>query len=274
MDAQIGVTPAGSHIPDERNVKETIALHRSYRRIRLTREMRLSSVFSFALILAILAAKIVYLPALTLELCRWLVRLFQTPLGETAIRPIYFWSSTSFHFLVVPISAPSTTVCLVVISVSLISLLFLKRLPIPLPLVILTNLLISATGFFALLFLLIPDHFTYRAESLSELFTTVSVLVATGLPFIFWLVLLPLPIRLPRRILFCVLFECVLALLYVLKHLVYMVMCTYGTYLVIPLVILIICSLPDILYLVSLFSMTVSGVSARISRDSKLWHWT
>ncbi len=255
------------------DVKQTIALHRSYRRIKLTRSMKESSAITLFVVLLILVAKIYLLPGFTLEISLWLSQLFEVPLDSSAVHPLAFWSSTSFHFLVVPIASPSTSVCLIVIACSLLSLFFLKKLPISLPLVILINLLLTAPAFFALLFLLIPEYFTYRPASLSELFTTVSVLVETGLPVIFWLVLFPLPVSLLRKICYIVFFECVLMLLYVFKYLVFMVLCTYGTYLVIPLIILILCSLPDILYMVCLFSVTVSEVSGRIAKDTKLWRW-
>ena len=61
--------------------------------------------------------------------------------------------------------------------------------------------------------------------------------------------------------------------LFWLKCAFFVVLCARGTYLAAPLVIFFLCSTLDILYMITLFSLTVSRVSRAVAKDVRVWQW-
>ncbi len=255
------------------NLKEHILPLRATRRLTLTPWMILGIVLTFPLLILNYSALRYYSFLGSGESLNWIVSFFKIPAEQVTINLDHI-GNIWFHYLVVPIAAPSKILSLIVVSVVFVTIFVLPKLLKSLPKVILINLLLSIVGCFALLFLIIPEHFMHSSDTFSFLFAMVSILVLLGGPVLFWLAIAPTPIGLFRRMGYMILFEIVLIVLFFLKYALFIILCTYGTYLIIPYIVIFVFSFLDILYLNSIFSFMISKVSPKVNNNRRLWQKT
>lgn len=230
-------------------------------------------IVTLAAAVILLGLKITLLPELTLWSSDVLAELF-AKYGITGhLLHIGLWGASALTVLYVQPAVPSPMLCGIVVCASLLIFLLLYRLPLPRPLVVIINLLTFMVFFFATMFLLFPSGFNAATLTLAEFFMEISLVTALTLPMLFWLVIFPLPTSVIWKLLNMAALEIVLFALYWLKYAFFTVLCVHGTYLVTPLVIFFLCSMLDIIYVITLFSLMVSRISRRVARDVRVWQW-
>ncbi len=268
----------------ESNYKKIIERYtsppRSLRRLTMTSGMKWGIFIVFAMVFTVFLTEFYFLPVLSSESTYWLAQFFQIPGNQQIIESDTIWSNLHFYYLVVPIQTPTRIISLIVALAasftifSLLQILRLTKTSYGLPTVILFNLLLSAIFCFATLFLIIPGQFSLDDTSLSKMFSLVSYLILLGMPFIFCIITAPIPVGFFTRLTYTLLFEVVIILLFFIKYALFIVLCTYGTYLVIPCIVLLILSLWDVLYLNCIYSLMLSNSSNKINKQKKIWQKT
>jgi hypothetical protein len=234
----------------------------------------------FVMVFAGFFAKLHFLSVFSEMSIYWIDHFFQIPENQVVIESETIWNSLQFSYLLVPIETPSRILSLIVaLVVSFIMFLLLQILRLTkashaLPTVILFNLLLSAIFCFSLLFLIMPGYFSQDYTSLSKMFSMVSHLILLGMPLLFCFLTAPVPVGFFTRLAYTVLFEVAIVLLFFIKYALFIVLCTYGTYLVIPCIVLLILSLWDVLYLNSIYSVMLSRASVKINKRKKVWQKT
>jgi hypothetical protein len=254
--------------------KAVIHYHRAYRRVTLGWQIVLGGVVTLASIPVILGLKIFFMPDLTAHAAAILQQLFAADGIEGAVVQIPFWGGISLPVLFVRPEIPSATLCLAVIGVALCSFGLLHRLPLAKPAVIVVNMLLFMVALYALFFLLLPGYFNESALNLAQFFMELSLVTGVSLPVLFWLVIVPLPTNAVWKLANILAFEGILFALFWLKYAVFVLLCAKATYLVTPLILFFLCSMLDIIYMIMLFSLFVSRISRRVSRDVRVWRWT
>ena len=265
-------TPYNSAVrtPEQKTV---ISFHRSYRRVTLSYQIIAGGIVSLAATLILLGAKIALLPELTLWSSATLAELFAKYGITGELLHIGLWGDSVLTIFSVQPAVPSAALCGIVACAGLLIFLLFYRLPLPRPLVVIVNLLTFMVVFFATLFLLFPAGFNAATLTLAEFFMEISLVTALTLPVLFWLVIFPLPAGVVWKLLNMLALEIALFGLYWLKYAFFTVLCAYGTYLVTPLVIFFLCSMLDIIYVITIFSLMVSRISRRVARDVRVWQW-
>lgn len=263
-----------SNHADSPEQKAVIGYHRAHRRVTFSRRILLGGVTTLAVTLGILGIKIFFMPELTLRAYQILGKLFAEHGGiHGSLVAIPLWGDAVLSVLYPRPAVPSQNLCVVVVISGLWMITALHRLSLPRPVVIIVNLLASMIAFYAGLFLLLPGFFSESTLNLAEFFMEISLITGLTLPVLFWLVLFPLPTGVIWKLLNILALEAVLFGLFWLKYVFFIILCANGTYLVAPLIIFFMCSTLDILYLIMLFSLTVSRVSRAVSRDVRVWQW-
>ena len=258
---------------DSPEQKAVIGYHRAHRRVTFSRRILLGAVTTLAVTLAVLGAKIYFMPELTLRVYQILQPLFAAQGLHGSLVEIPLWGDAVLSVLYARPAVPSRELCLVVAGGGAFLLATLHRLPLPRPVVIIVNLLSFMVAFYAGLFLLLPGFFNESTQALAEFFMEISLITGLALPALFWLVLFPLPAGVIWKLLSILALEAVLFGLFWLKCVFFVILCARGTYLIAPLVIFFLCSTLDILYMIMLFSLTVSRVSRAVAKDVRVWQW-
>lgn len=253
--------------------KTKISYHRSYRRLVMDDDFVLTAGISFVILILTLWLGGMWASRFTYEVSLLLQRFLGSSIGETHIFTVGFRGESSLYMLNFEIALPSLYLSGGTAIVCFLIFMFFDVLRLPRPLTVLIKIMALLIFFFALLFLYFPSHFSYNDVFMEEFFIQVSAIVWFAMPGIFWLATLPLPLSLLRKIFFLLLFEVCLTCLFVLKYALFLVVCAYGTYLVVPVVIFFLCSLFDVVYMICLFSFMLNFTSKRIARDTTVWQW-
>ncbi len=247
--------------------------HRSHRRVALSRRIILGGAVTLAAVLFLLALKILFMPELTLQASRLLGDLLGEHLPGCFSAGIPLWGAQVLTVLCAQPEVPSTTLCAVILGAAAASFALLHRLPLARPAVVAINLFFFMAAFHAALFLLIPGRFNSSALGLAEFFMEISLVTGLTLPVLFWLIVFPLPAGTVWKLLHLLGFEAVLIVLFLLKYAVFLLLCAKGTYLVVPFIVFFLCSLPDIIYMIAVFSLMVARVSRSAAKDIRVWLW-
>lgn len=256
--------------PDQKTV---ISFHRSHRRVTVSYQIIFGGVVTLAATLVLLGVKLAMLPELTASSSLLLRDFFADYNITGAMQTIPLWGGSSLTVFYVQPAVPSTQLCGLVVCAGLLIFLLFYRLPVPRPLVVIVNLLTFMVSFYAALFLIFPGGFNSATLTLAEFFMEISLVTALTLPVLFWVVIFPLPTSAIWKLLNILAMEAVLFALYWLKYALFTMLCAYCTYLITPLVIFFLCSMLDIIYLITLFSLMVSRISRRVARDVRVWQW-
>lgn len=190
--------------------------------------------------------------------------------GRIDILKSRIWDRTFFPDMTVSYPGKLTTIIIAVAS-ALLMIVIPKLKFLLQPAIILCNLLISPIAVFSILFIFLPQWFSFDPQNMSDMMTTVSSLIVLGMPILMWLFLAPLPISPMATILSIALFDIILFIIYFLKQLILIFIFRYTNILFIPYLMLLVLTLWDVIWMNATYSIIVSHVSKKADTDKSLW---
>lgn len=238
----------------------------------MTKEkLHINVVFFVAIALEVWIGLYFFAPVLTSASTYFLQHDF---LKDSVMTTFDFWGGRQLQVLVMKVDNPSPELCHIVAIACLLALLFVKRTRLPLPVIVMINILATMLFLFTILFMLFPQRFHMDSVSLANFFVAMSLASWGTMPILFGLSMAIFPAGLMNKILLSILLQVILLPLFVLKYLAFLLACSTMTFLVLPLAVTLLGPLLDVIYMISLFSWFLGRVAQRLRRDTGVWQWT
>lgn len=254
--------------------KSKIYYHRSYRKLE---EHNMWYVL-FSMLLQVIVVNIVILifySRITFFICRISRSILSSCISVELMQMVpkpYIYENVSI--LVLPGRYPTIKITVIVAIVSL-TLLFLalsvKRAIEPKWVWIIFISFINLVA--AFFFLFFPSYFPYDLEFFSEIYIKTEVGLWMAIPFILTIAFLPLPLRMPRKllvivltILYSIVFACV-------RYIVFLYLLRTITYLFMALLFFMLGPFLDFIYIVGSYSLCLSHLGRKTKKDVEIWNW-
>ncbi len=161
-----------------------------------------------------------------------------------------------------------TFFCIALLSIYLVLRIRLYR-PVGLWLIFLSGINILSS----VLFILLPSEFPYTMVKFSELYITTEVGMWFFVPVIMELAILPIPSSIFSKGIIIFLTVLYSILFGIVRYIVFLFVIAKFSYIFMPVLYFSFGPLVDFVYIVGIYSLYVSKVAERITKDFRIWKW-